>query len=295
MIRRSISLLAIVLLTAVLPAVGQQQQAQPPQYRQEAAPISVHEISRHVYEVRGGAGANCAFIVGDKEVYVVDAKMTDPSAREMIRAIKETTDKPISRLLITHSDGDHVNGLPGFPEGIDIFAHENSAGHMEKANMAGPVTLPLPDITFHQRMNMHLGELEINLLYFGPAHTDGDIVIYVPDDKVAILGDLFFKGRDPLIHMHKNGSSTGLIEVLRNVLLLDADVYLSGHAEPVKKAEVEELRRTLIEKQDKVASLVKEGKSLDQVKEAFGIPLAESPWRSLVEVIYLELTQKTGK
>ncbi len=206
MIRKNISLLAIVLVMAALPVHGQQQKTQPAQYRQESAPVSVHKISKHVYEVRGGMGANCAFIVGDREVYAVDAKMTDQSAKEMIEAIKETTDKPISNLLITHSDGDHVNGIPGFPGGIDIIAHDHSAGHIEKANETGPVKLPLPNETFFHRMNMYSGDIEINLFYFGPAHTDGDIVIYIPGDNVAIIGDLFFKGRDPLIHMHKNGS-----------------------------------------------------------------------------------------
>jgi len=292
MIRRIMSLLAIVLLMAVLPVYGQQQKPQPPQYRQEPVPVSVHEISKHVYEVRGGAGANCAFIVGDKEVYVIDAKMTDQSAKDMIKAIKETTDKPISHLLITHSDGDHVNGIPGFPEDIEIIAHDHSAEHMRKANETGPVKIPLPNETFFNRMNMYNGSLEIILFYFGPAHTDGDIVIYVPGDNVAILGDLFFKDRDPLIHMHKNGSSEGFVKVLQAIGDLNADLYLSGHAEPVKKTEIENLRKTLIEKKEKVMAMVKDGKSLDQVKEAFGIPLGESRWRSLVEVIYLELTKE---
>ena len=290
--RRIMSFLAIVLLMSTLSVYGQQQKPQPPQYRQEPAPISVHEISGHVYEVRDGAGANCAFIVGDKEVYVVDAKMTDQSAKDMIRAIKETTDKPISHLLITHSDGDHVNGIPGFPVDIDIIAHVNAAGHIMEANEAGPVKIPLPNETFLKHMNLYSGSLEVNLLYFGPAHTDGNIVIYIPGDNVAILGDLFFKGRDPLIHMHKNGSSEGLAKVLQDIIDLDADVYLSGHTDPVKKAEIEDLRKTLIEKQEKVMALIKEGKSLDQIKEAFGIPLGESRWRSLVEVIYLELTNE---
>jgi cyclase len=291
MIRRIMSLLAIVLSMGILPVYGQQQKPQPPQYRQEPAPVSVHEISKHVYEVRGGAGANCAFIVGDKEVYVIDAKMTDQSAKDMIKAIKETTDKPISHLLLTHSDGDHVNGIPGFPEDIEIIAHDRSAEHMRKANETGPVKIPLPNETFFNRMNMYSGILEINLFYFGPAHTDGDIVIYVPGDNVAILGDVFFKDRDPLIHMHKNGSSKGLIKVLQNIIDLDADLYLSGHAEPVKKAEIESLHKALNEKRDRIKAMIKDGKSLDQVKEAFGIPLGESRWRSLAEVIYLELTK----
>jgi len=164
--RRIMTFLAIVSLIAVLPIHGQQQKPQPPQYRQEPAPVTVHKISGHVYEVRGGSGANCAFIVGDKEVYVVDAKMTDQSAKDMIRAIKETTDKPISHLLITHSDGDHVNGIPGFfsicraatrSMGIDISLVKVADPHhigTEKAS-------DLFDFTRHSGYVVHRGLIGI--------------------------------------------------------------------------------------------------------------------------------------
>ena len=286
------SLLLILFLAFVLPVYGQQEKSQPPQYRQEPAPVTAHKISDHVYEARGGAGANCAFIVGDREVYVIDAKMTDQSARDMIAAIKATTDKPVTHLLITHSDGDHVNGIPGFPGDIDIISHENSAGHIKMANDSGEMKIPPPNMTFFHQLNLYSGDLEIRLFYFGPAHTDGNIVIYVPDDRVAIIGDLFFKGMDPLIHKHKNGSSEGLVNVLQKMIALDAEKYLSGHAEPVEKAEIENLRKTVIEKRDKVKAMVKDGKGLDDIKKAFGIPLGQSRWPSLVEIIYGEMTQK---
>ena len=200
--KRILCIVSIMLLISALPALGQQKKPQPPQYSQEPVPITIHRISNHVYEVRGGSGANCAFIVGDKEVFVIDAKMSDQSAKDMIKAIKETTDKPISHLLITHSDGDHVNGINAFPENIVIIAHDNSAKHMKNENEKGNLIIRLPNKTFDSRMNLHSGGLEIDLLYFGPAHTDGDTVIYIPDDNVAILGDLFVKGMDPIVHMH---------------------------------------------------------------------------------------------
>ena len=287
---KMLSLLWIFFLIAVLPVFGQQKK-QPPQYRQAPAPVSVHQISKHVYEVRGGAGANSDFIVGDSSVYVIDAKMTEQSARDMIAAIKKTTDKTIKYLILTHSDGDHVNGIPGFPENIDIIAHENSAKDIVKANESGGVKIPVPDITFKNQLNLSDGDLEMNLLYLGPAHTDGNIVINVPDDRVAIIGDLFFKGMDPLIHKHKNGTSSGFVNVLQKIADLNADKYLSGHAEPVEKAEIEGLRKTIMEKREKVGTMIREGKSLDEIKKAFGIPAGQSRWPSLVEIIYGEMKQ----
>lgn len=276
--------------TGGFPAAAQQA-AQPPQYRQETAPVTVHKISPHVYEVRGGDGANCAFIVGDKEVFAVDAKMSDASAREMIVAIGQTADKPISHLLLTHSDGDHVNGLGGFPETLDILSHANTAKHIAAANETAETRLPLPNETFYTRMGLSSGALQVDLYYFGPAHTDGDVVIHIPEDRVAIVGDLFFKDREPLIHMHKNGSSFGLAKVLEQIAALDAETYLSGHAQPVAKPEIETLHKRLVETQKKVKAMVDEKKSLDDVKRELGISTEESPWRSLAEVIYLELTE----
>jgi glyoxylase-like metal-dependent hydrolase (beta-lactamase superfamily II) len=278
------SLLAIIFFILSIQVYGQQKK-QPPQYRQEPAPITVHKISEHVYEARGGSGANCQFIIGEGEVYVADAKMTDQSAKDLIAAIKKTTDKSIKHLLITHSDGDHVNGIPGFPEGINIISHDNSPKNIKSAG----ADIPLPNITFDHRLNLYSGDLEINLMFFGNAHTDDNIVIYIPNDNIAIMGDLFFKGMDPLIHKHKNGTSEGLANVLKEVIDLDAETYLSGHAEPVKKDEIEDLRNTVIEKRKKVKAMVKDGKNLDDIKKAFGV--GQSRWPSLVEIIYGEITQ----
>ncbi len=283
-------LVFLVMFIYALPAAAQQQ-AQPPQYRQEAAPVTVHRISNHVYEVRGGDGANSAFIVGDKEVYAVDAKMSRQSAEDMMAAIKKTTDKPVTHMLLTHSDGDHVVGLVGFPDSLDIVAHTNSAKHMAAANETAEEKMPLPNEIFHNRMQMSMGELKIDLFYFGPAHTDGDVVIYIPEDEVAIIGDLFFNDRDPLIHMHKNGNSSGLAGVLGKIIDLDAKTYLSGHAEPVSKQEIEDLHKKIVETRGSVKAMVDAGKSLDEVKKAMGISTEPSRWKSLAEVVYLELTE----
>jgi cyclase len=282
--------ISFVLFISGLPAFGQQA-GQPAQYRQEAAPVSVHQISPHVYEVRGGDGANCSFIVGEKEVFVIDAKMSVQSAKEMISAIQKATDKPISHIILTHSDGDHVNGLSGISGNPDIISHANSAKHIEKANEGMVEKVPLPNEVFSDRMSLYSGKLRIDLLYFGPAHTDGDIVILVPEDRVAIVGDLFFKGMDPLIHMNKNGSSFGLVKGLTSIIDLDAQTYLSGHAEPVTKTEIEALRGRIIETQDKVETMVEEGKTLDEVKQALGVSTEKGFWPSLAEVIYQEIAR----
>ncbi len=285
------SMLFLLVMVLVMPVYGQPDKKQPPQYAQAPVPVSVHKISEHVYALRGGAGANSAFVIGNSGVTIVDAKQTDQAAKEMIEAVKKITDKPVKRLILTHCDMDHVNGIPGFPENIDIIAHENSLKNMEKANEQGQVKIRLPNKTFTDQMSLVDDGAEMRLLYFGPAHTDGNIVIYIPDERVAIIGDLFFKGMDPLIHKQKNGTSAGFVDVLQKVIDLNADKYLSGHAEPATKADIETLRNSIMEKREKVGEMIKAGKTLDEVKQAFNIPAGQSRWPSLVEIIYGEMKQ----
>jgi cyclase len=112
---------------------------------------------------------------------------------------------------------------------------------------------------------------------------------------VAFIGDLAFIGRDPLIHRDKGGTSLGLVRALTSLLALDADLYVPGHNPPLTKPDIDQLGRSIADKRAKVADLVAQGKSLDEIKAAFGIGPETAPpgarrWPSLVEVIYQELT-----
>jgi len=271
-----------------------QQQAQPA--KPEVPSISVQNIKGNIYQVKGGAGANTGFFVGEKEVLAIDAKMTEDSARQMIAEIKRLTSNPIRYIILTHSDRDHINGLVGFPQGIDIISQEKTRIHMDKAFQTAQDRACLPNITFSDRLNLHLSGISpgklIELIYYGPAHTDGDAVVYFPDEKVAFIGDLIFIGRDMLIHRSKNGNSFGLVKVLKGILGLDAEIFIHGHGEPATKKEIQNLMESIEEKQVKIQALVKEGKTLDQVKRIFNIDDQGSRRMSLVEVIYLELTEK---
>ncbi len=298
--RTAAVLFLILAFGTVAVAQQQQKQVQPRQYQQQPAPIALEKIAEGVYQVKGGSGANCAVIIGQKEIMVVDAKMSEESAKEMLAEIKKISPAPITVLAFTHSDGDHVNGITGFPADITIWAQEETKRYMGEAFKDEKQRAYLPAIkTFASGgPEYDLGGLKVRLLYFGPAHTSGDVVVYIPDAKVAILGDLYFSGRDPLVHRHKNGNSFGLVKVLKSVSALDADTFLSGHAEKATRADIEGMIQALQEKQAKVEALVSEGKSLEQTLEIFG--LKETPpaqegrprFMNLVEVIWLEVSQK---
>lgn len=271
-------------------------QAPSSQPSQQPLPLSVQQVKGNIYEVKGGSGANTGFFIGDKEVLVVDAKMSPESAKEMLAQINKLTPNPVVYVALTHSDGDHVNGLTGFSESIKIIAHQDTRRHMEEAFQEPAQRAFLPQITFSQELDLYLGKEKIRFLYFGPAHTSGDAVIYFPEEKVAFVGDLIFLDRDPLIHRNKNGNSFGLVKNLKAILELDVDTFIHGHGDIAGRSDVEALIRSIEEKQQKIKSLISEGKSLKEIKSIFKVE--ERPaqpgrprWMSLVEVIYLELTE----
>ncbi len=283
-------------LTTIWAQQPASQQSQPP--KQEVLPISVQNVKGNIYQVKGGMGANTGFFIGEKEVLIIDAKMTEDAAKQMIAEIRKLTPNPIRHIVLTHSDVDHVNGLVGFPQGINIISHEKTRVHMDNAFQSIRERTYLPSITFSQILNLYLGGTprgkRAELLYFGPAHTDGDAVVYFPEERVAFIGDLIFIGRDLLIHRHKNGNSFGLVRVLKAILKLDAEIFVHGHGDLATKKEILEVIQSVEEKQTRIQALVREGKTLEQVKKIFNIEDgAGKRWMSLVEVIYRELTEKS--
>jgi len=304
---QKIGWLAVLSMAVILGASAAQQSqqvqpAQPPQYQQQPAPIALEKIADNIYQVTGGSGANCGVVIGEKEVMVIDAKMSEESAKQMLAEIAKISPVPVRVLAFTHSDGDHVNGITGFPVDIKILAHEETKHYMDEAfkDERQRAYLPLIKTFASGGPEYDLGGLKVQLLYFGPAHTSGDAVVFCPQEKVAFLGDLFFAGRDPLVHRHKNGNSFGLVKVLNSVLQLDAEVFLSGHAEKATRADVKALIKLIEDKQAQIEAMVAEWKPLDEVKKFYKIEdRPATPGRpqflSLTEVIWLELMEKQTK
>jgi cyclase len=265
------------------------------------APLTVQQIAPDLYLVKGGSGANTAFYVTAKEVFAIDAKMTPEAAAGMLAEIRKVTSAPLTTLIITHSDGDHINGLPGFPKGLAIIAHKNCAADIATAAETLPALKDyIPNKPYDQpRLELRAGDRPIVLAYYGPAHTSGDTAVFFPREKAVFAGDLLFSGRDPLIHRNKGGTSFGYVKTLEALLAAKpkVEIFLSGHADPLTRADVEALRASMMEKQAKVKAMIDEGKSLEDIKKAFGIeeaPAGPGGRRrpSLVETIYLELTGK---
>ena len=261
----------------------------------ETIPVSLEKITESVYQINGGQGANGGVIIGEYEVLVIDAKMTEESVNQTIEAIKEITDKAISYLVNTHSDGDHIMGNRYFPSSVTFVAHKNCRDDFFKENFGResdwdePEFYPFtPTLTFSKNLNMWLGKEKVELHYFGAGHTTGDIVVFHPEQKVAFIGDLYFNGRPQLIHSNKNGNSFEYVKTLTKMLdTLDAEIFISGHSDPVGRDEIKKHIQVMVERQSKVKELVSQGKTLEEVLGEF-----DKNESRLVTSIYNEITEQ---
>jgi len=272
--------------------------------QQQAAPLKVTKIKANIYWAQGGAGSNDGIIVGKSGVIVVDTKTTPDSEKELIAEIAKITPKTVNTAIVTHSDGDHVNGLAAFPAGLTIIAQENCKKEME-ASAASRNAAPqdrLPTKTYNKTDKMTIDGVHIRLYHWATAHTSGDTVVYLPDQKVVFGGDLLVTNRpDTFIHLEKHGSAAGWIESAKGMLGLDADTYLTGHGNMMTKAEVQKKLDLIEDKYNKIRAMVAQGKSLDEIKTSLGEPTAAPPptangappAATLTEIIYKEVSKKS--
>src|SRR5579862_143459 len=289
-----------LLSTQAVPVLAQGQGRGP------AAPFAAHQLKPNVYWVEGGGG-NSGVIVGDKGVIVVDAKTTAPGGKELLDDIAKITPKPVTTVILTHSDGDHVNGLASFPAGITVIAHENNKKEQEAALAAGGRGAPPKDhlptqVVSKNKENLKIDGVKVQVLHWAPAHTSGDLVVYLPSEKIVFTGDIIATQRpDPLIHLEKNGTSEGWITTTKGIAALNADTFVPGHGDVQSKADIQKRLANAETKRAKIKAMVAQGKSLDEIKAAVDPPPPPSApgggrgpnFATFTEVVYKELDRKS--
>lgn len=269
-----------------------------------AAPFTTHQMTINLYWIEGGGG-NSGVIIGNKGVIVVDAKTTEAGGKELIDDIAKITPKRVSTVILTHSDGDHVNGLAAFPPGLTIIAHDNNKKEQEAALATGGRGAPPADhlptqVITKNKTSLTIDGEKIELYHWAPAHTSGDLVVYLPAEKIVFTGDIIAAQLpDPLIHLEKHGSSEGWIATAKGILALNANQFVPGHGNVQTKADIQKRLGEAEAKRAKIKELVAQGKSLDEIKAAVGdappAPGGRGPrFPTFTEVVYRELTNKTS-
>jgi len=196
--------------------------------------------------------SNAGFIVGKDYVVVVDSLATVGLTQRFREEIRKITDKPIRYLINTHHHGDHTYGNHVFA-GATIISHDYCRHELMGTSIMDPgllnvifpefdfrgITVTAADITFDNRLMLHMDGREVRLLHFGPGHTAGDIIVHLPEDGIIFAGDFIFLYSTPL---GMEGSFAGWLKNLDAMAKLGARTYVPGHG-PVCGAEGLELCR----------------------------------------------------
>ncbi|MDI3497114.1 MBL fold metallo-hydrolase [Archaeoglobus sp.] len=197
------------------------------------------EVADGVYAYIQGRGEwfvnNAGLIVGEEFSVVVDSVCNEQRAKEMISQFREVTAKDFRILINTHGHPDHVwtNHL------FDAVAVAHEMGRQETLmafveiyqslfpdlDFSGAKITP-QNITFESRMKLY-NDAEMQIIHPGVAHTRGDCYIYIPQKKVVFCGDLLFA--KPCTPLAVGGSVRGSVNALRELLNLDAKIYVPGH------------------------------------------------------------------
>lgn len=222
-----------------------------------------------------GVGGNIGLSVGPDAAFLVDDQFA-PLSPKILDAVKRLTSQPVRFVVNTHWHGDHTGGNENLAQaGVVVVAHDNVRLRMSTEqfiaalNSRSPPAPPkaLPIVTFAEAVAFHLNGDAIHVVHVPKAHTDGDAIIHFTAANVIHMGDVFFNGRYPLVDLSSGGSFPGVIDAVNAALRYanDSTRIIPGHGPLATRADLVKYRDMLSTIRDRVAALIREGKSREEV------------------------------
>ena len=271
-------------------------------------------VGCHVwYEPPGGWGySNSGVVLGEGEALVVDTQNDMKLGRDLRSAVDAVaSERRVSFVVNTHSDGDHWNGNLLYPD-ARIIASEATVEEMRNmwlepdrmADLADRETAfgrfiawriatfdfeqwqpVLPTESYSGRQVLDVGGREVELIEVGPAHTQGDTIVHVPSAGVVYAGDVLFTGSTPIVWA---GPISGCLAALDTIIACDPRVIIAGHGRAVTPAELGVVRDYFELVSDHAATCFRAGKSVDAAYDSLDLgtfadwPHASRAYQNLV-------------
>jgi glyoxylase-like metal-dependent hydrolase (beta-lactamase superfamily II) len=224
--------------------------------------IKTTKIAGNFYTLEG-QGGTIGVLAGPDGVFMVDSQFA-PLTDKIVAAIRQISDKPIRFLVNTHVHGDHTGGNENLAKlGVTILARDELRMRLAKTVPAAAVPL----ITYDGPVTVHMNGEDVRLVPVRVAHTDGDTLVHFPGANVIMTGDFYRSVGYPNIDRANGGTLKGLVDALNHVIALakpDTRI-IPGHGAIVDKTAVAAHRDMILAIRDRVAALMKEGKSQEQV------------------------------
>jgi glyoxylase-like metal-dependent hydrolase (beta-lactamase superfamily II) len=224
--------------------------------------LTTVKVRDNIYMIRNSASGNVTVLVSDDGVLLIDDKfaMDHDGIMEHLRKI---TDEPVRYVINTHLHQDHTGGNAQMQAlNAGIIASENARRIMAETQTDG-----LPNITIDDHARIYLGTLPLDLYYFGRGHTDGDIVIHLPTERLVVMGDLFatWEPYVHLVHYAAGGSARDWSRTLERALTLDFDTVIPGHSGVTDRARLEGYLAETVRLQDMVRQMNRAKRSREDI------------------------------
>jgi glyoxylase-like metal-dependent hydrolase (beta-lactamase superfamily II) len=306
-----VTIAATLLMTAAFAQQGAPTPPPPPDFSK--VEIKTTDLGDGMYMLEG-QGGNITVAVAKDGIIMVDSQYA-PLHDKIKAAISSISNQPIKYVINTHFHGDHVGGNESFSrDGAIVIAEVNVKNRLASGTTNGltgvktPPATPaaLPSKTYTGHFQIRLRGRVADLKHIENAHTDGDTYVWFKTANVLSTGDTFTQGRYPNIDFANGGNIKGMIAATDAYLkLANAKTRIvPGHGPLADKAALAEYRTMLITARDRMAKLVKDGKTEDEVVAAKPFADLDARWaptelagRNFIRVVYHSLADKpdTGR
>ncbi len=220
---RSTAAVLIVILTAAV------------FFNSSAAELPKAQLLKTGLYLLPGGGCNSLLRLTANGLIVVDSKLPG-KYQSLVATSKKISDQPIRVLINTDYHPEHTGNNSDFlANGTQILAQANLSRRVP--------TNAAPTKTYDRQINFHLGGIDVEVLHFNNAHTDGDSVVYFPNLKVIALGDLWMP--NPVPDLAAGGTLAGWAAALDQILKLDFDLAVPSQGPPITKADLEAFEEKL--------------------------------------------------
>jgi len=239
----------------------------------DSSPLKTIPLGKGLF-LFSGDGGDITAVVDRDSTLLIDSGM-DTRAVELNDAVFKATMRPVTRLVNTHWHFDHTGGNMFFgSSGVTIIAQENVKKQLSSVQDVPFIGLrdghypeqALPTVTYSSSMPLHQGSQRLTLANYGPAHTDGDTIIYIAPANVVVVGDIFSNAFYPIIDLTSGGSIDGLILSVDRILgqTDEQTKIFPGHGPVATRADLQAYREMLAQVRQRIKALITAGKTMDE-------------------------------
>lgn len=217
------------------------------------------------------SGGNVAVFITDAGVTLVDTKLAGWGPA-LLDKVKSVTSKPVTRIINTHTHGDHTGNNDVFGK-VEVVAHENTGANMAKMDAFKGKEAFLPGKTYKDKLTIGSGKDRIDLYHFGAAHTNGDTAIVFPALRVLHMGDMFAWKDGALCDRNNGGSCVSYPKTLAAVIagIKNIDTVIAGHSPMATMKDVQAYQQFMTDLVAAAQAAMGAGKTVDDAFAAFDI------------------------